>query len=167
MDFSRDVLYRSFGCKSNHILCSGPMCRPPQYQDGRARRSPTTNRSKLAINSFSYSHTYYISNINSNKRSSPLASYSIYFLFFFPIGALRLVPRWRRRPLVWRCGTCSISNTRYRPNLGGWIKNGLIKFKPPFSAIRLGEWSEGRNIAKVSYYLVVRLPKLAFVLTFR
>ena len=45
--------------------------------------------------------SYYISNISSNKRSSPLASYSIYFfLAFFLTGTFRLVPRWRRRPLV-------------------------------------------------------------------
>ena len=99
MDFSRDVLYRSFGYKSNHILCSGPMCRPPQYQDGRARRSPTTNRSKLAINSFSSSHitSQILTQINGRRHKQ----FTLFiFLGFFlqlelpgwcPVGAADLL----------------------------------------------------------------------------
>ena len=61
----------------------------------------THNKQVEISNQWFFFLSYYISNINSNKRSSPLASYSIYFLGGgFPTGALRLAPRWRRRPLV-------------------------------------------------------------------
>ena len=138
MDFSRDVLYRSFGCKSNHILCSGPMCRPPQYQDGRARRSPTTNRSKLAINSFSSSHitSQILTQINGRRHKQ--FTLFIFWVFFSnwssQVGA----------PLAPPTSCLKVRHMfdlqhQVPTKLGGGIKNGSIMFKPPFSAIRLGE----------------------------
>ena len=103
---------------------------------GRGVHPQQTGRNKQSI----FFLSYYISNINSNKRSSPLASYSVHFFGFFfqpelsgwcPVGAADLLSEGAAHV---RSPTPGTDQT-----WGGGIKNGSIKFKPPFSAIRLGE----------------------------